>query len=70
MREQSPRGELVLVIEGAPEPERQTMDAEDAAQLALDMISQGVAPSEAAKRAAKASGIRKGEIYSLITKEK
>jgi len=62
----SPRGEYVLVIEGAPMPERETVPIEAAIQLAKSYMEQGEAASAAAKTAAKETGHRKSEIYRRL----
>lgn len=70
-REHEPRGEYVLVIAGA-EPSAQTEPAytlEDAVDLARELLEDGAPPSEAAKQAAKATGLRKAEIYRALTEE-
>ncbi len=66
-REEEPRGEFVIVIEGAPEPEKKTVTLEDAVASAKELCAQGVSPSDSAKQAAKLSGIKKSDIYRLLT---
>ncbi len=64
---EAPRGEFVLVLEGASEePERLCATPEDAVALAKELCAQGMSASEAAKRAARESGVRKGEIYAAL----
>lgn len=67
-REQEPRGEYVLVIAGAqPVPrEEGAQGPEEAVEIAKGWMEKGVSASEAAKEAAKATGVRKGEIYKLL----
>ena len=65
-----PRGEFVIIIEGAP----QSDSAEDytpgqAAEMARSLIAGGMSLSEAAKQAAKATGLKKGDIYKLLVTE-
>ena len=71
-REQEPRGEYVLVIKGAsPAPqEERGPSLEEAAALARAQMETGLSPSAAAKEAAKATGLRKGDIYRMIAEEK
>lgn len=70
-REDPPKGEIVLIIEGAPERREESMTAEQAAQMAMDMMSEeDISPSEAAKRAASASGIKKSDIYRILQSRK
>lgn len=64
--ENAPRGEFVLVVEGAAPTERPPMTAEEAATLAREYLAQGMSPSEAAKTAAAETGLKKGDIYRLI----
>lgn len=60
-----PRGEYVLVVEGASRrEERQTI--EEAAACARTLILQGESPAKAAKQAARTSGQPRGEIYRLL----
>lgn len=63
-----PRGEYVIVIEGAPEAAEQ-YTIEQAAALARSMVEGGEKLSEACRQAAKATGISKREIYSILTQE-
>lgn len=66
------KGEIVLVIEGAKQEEKSTMTLEDAVALARSYCDDdGLTASEAAKEAAKASGMKKGDIYrELIISQK
>ena len=62
-----PRGEYVIVIEGAHEDtSSQGMTAEQAAELARQMMLGGEKMSEACKKAAKAAGLSKQEVYKLV----
>ncbi len=60
------KGEFVLVIEGAPAPERTEYELEDAVAMARDQLEQGLSASEAAKQAAAETGLKKGEIYRAL----
>ncbi len=64
--ENTPRGEFVLIIEGAKEQEAEQYTAETAAELARGLIKSGYSMSAAAKEAASVSGIKKGDIYKLL----
>ncbi|WP_283609953.1 16S rRNA (cytidine(1402)-2'-O)-methyltransferase [Faecalispora anaeroviscerum] len=64
--EESPKGEFVLVIEGAPIPVEEPLTLEDTIELARTFLEEGASVSEAAKRAAKESGHSKAEIYKKI----
>ena len=61
-----PKGEFVLVIEGAKPAEKREMTLEDAVALARAAMENGSAASDAAKEAAKLSGFKKGEIYKRL----
>ncbi len=64
------KGEMVLIVAGAPEWEDAEMSLEQAVEFAREMIDCGTGASEAAKRAAEISGFKKGDIYKkLITGE-
>ncbi len=65
-REKPPKGEFVLVIEGAAEEEKKEYTFEDAVAIAKEHIANGMSTSEAAKRAAAETGIKKAEIYKII----
>ena len=67
-REQEPRGEFVLVVEGAPAPAaaQESYTLEEAAELARALQAGGMSSSEAAREAAQATGLRKGDIYRLL----
>lgn len=62
----APKGEFVLVIEGAKAEEQKEMTLEDAVEAAKKAIENGSSASDAAKEAAKLSGFKKGEIYKAL----
>lgn len=66
-----PRGEFVLVVEGSARPEEDE-DAlmEKALSLTRDYRAQGLCKSEAVRRAAAQTGMRKNELYRLAAAEK
>lgn len=67
-RENEPRGEYVLVVAGA-EPStapKEEYTPEEAAELARERMEQGMSASDAAKEAAKLTGVKKGDIYRLL----
>ena len=69
-RNESARGEFVLILQGAAPAETPTVSVEDAADLARDyMDEEGLSPSDAARRAAAETGLKKGDIYRLLTKK-
>lgn len=61
------KGEFVLIIEGAPEPQKSEAALSDAVALALRLSKeQGLSGSDAAKSAAKQTGLKKGDIYKEL----
>ncbi len=64
--ENPPKGEFVLIIEGAPEQDAVSYTLEEAVSLAKKLISEGLSTSDAAKEASKVSGHRKGDIYKAV----
>ncbi len=67
--DKEPRGEYVIIVEGAKESENKTkFTLEQAAQKAKELTESGEKPAEACRLAAKITGISKREIYRLITK--
>ncbi len=67
---QPPRGEFVVVVEGASPAEVETFTPAQALALAKDYVAEGLSASEAAKKAAADSGLKKGDIYRLLLAEK
>lgn len=65
-REREPRGEYVLVVEGADEEKESAYTLEQAVELARELKEKGMKPSEASKEAAKQSGFGKAEIYGAL----
>ena len=62
-----PRGEFVLVLEGAPPEEKPEITLEEAVAIALNLAqNEGLSASEAAKKAAQESGISKSIIYKSM----
>ncbi|MDD2361956.1 MAG: 16S rRNA (cytidine(1402)-2'-O)-methyltransferase [Oscillospiraceae bacterium] len=64
--EETPKGEIVLIIEGAPPPAVPVFTVRQAASLAAEFMEQGMSASEAAKHAAAKTGVKKGDIYREI----
>ncbi len=60
------KGEIVLVIEGAPEVNEEEVTLEEAIQLAKVYMNDGLGASMAAKKAAKETGHKKGDIYKEL----
>ena len=69
-KRETAKGEFVLVIEGASEPQQTTCSIESALELARGYMSQGFSAATAAKRAAAESGLRKNELYRALTQKK
>lgn len=65
-----PRGEFVIVVEGAGESPAEELTPEQAAELAKSFVDGGEKLSDACKKAADITGIPKREIYRLLTAEK
>lgn len=67
-REHEPKGEYVLVIQGAEHiaQRKEEYSLEEGAGLAQELMKRGAAASEAAKEAAKVTGLKKGDIYRLL----
>jgi len=63
---ENPRGEIVLIVAGAAPKEETPATPEEAAEIARQFIRDGKSPAEAAKLAAKQTGLAKREIYSLL----
>lgn len=63
----SPKGEFVLIIEGAREEEAECeFTLLSAAELARSLVVGGQSAAAAAKEAAAISGFKKGDIYKLL----
>lgn len=63
------KGELVLIIEGAKESAKEEITLNDAKKLALSFVDAGMSKNDAAKMAAKQSGLKKSDIYKLLNNE-
>ena len=57
------KGEIVLVLEGGTAEVKQEFTLEDAVAMARKMIEEGIKPTQAAKDAAAATGLKKNDIY-------
>ncbi len=68
-KELDPRGEYVVVVEGAKPSESQEFTLEQAAELARQLAAGGEKLSDACKKAAKQTGFSKQEIYKLALEE-
>lgn len=69
-KEKSPKGEYVLIIEGASEEETtEEITLEKACEMAERLISDGKKVSDACKEIAKLTGFAKSEIYNIVSKK-
>ncbi len=69
-RANTPRGEFVLVVEGAPQPSApESCTLEEAAALVRRLAEEGESLSTAAKEVARQTGYQKGELYRLAARE-
>ena len=66
--EQPPRGEYVLVLEGAPEPEAAELTLEDALNRISALIEAGSSKKDAVKQAAAETGFPKNVLYDAALK--
>ncbi len=66
-RDHEPRGEYVLVVTGAPEAA--PAPAVDAAALARRYVSEGLSPSEAARRASRETNMPRSPIYRALLED-
>lgn len=67
--EVEPKGEFVLIIEGAAPRVKELPTLEEAASLAARLMDEGMKPSIAAKEAAAKTGLKKADIYRLLLEE-
>ncbi len=65
--QENPRGEFVVIVEGAAPAVKEAADPDEAVALAREYMSEGMSASEAAKTAASVCGLKKGEIYRRLT---
>ncbi len=66
----APRGEFVLIVGGAAPKEDAPATPDQALDLALSLMRDGLSASEAAKRAAAQTGLKKSEIYRQLMDQK
>ena len=63
-----PKGEFVLVVTGKEEA-KESVSPEEAVARARALLESGLAPSAAAKQAAKETGFKKGDLYQALLNE-
>lgn len=66
--EEQPRGEYVLVLEGAPGEAKKEISEEEIASLIRDYAQKGMKNKDAAKTAAQQLGINKNRAYEIMIK--
>ena len=65
----APRGEYVLVLEGAAPPAQTELTLEDALKLVSQKVAQGLSRKDAIKQTAKETGFAKNALYDAAMKE-
>ena len=65
---QSPRGEFVLVVEGAAPREEERASMEEALEQVEALCAQGLSRKDAVKQTAKALGLSRNELYAAAVK--
>lgn len=68
-QQEAPRGEIVLIIEGAPVQDTLEQTPEQASERARRYMQEGLSASDAARRAAAETGVKKGDIYRLLMQQ-
>lgn len=63
-----PKGEFVLIVEGAPEEEPEEVSLEEGARRVLELREQGLSMKNAARQVAEETGLGKNELYAAATK--
>lgn len=67
-KENPPKGEFVLVIEGnTMEEEKKAYTIDEAVEIARENMESGMSASESAKKASTVTGIKKGDIYRALS---
>jgi len=69
-KERAPRGEFVLVLEGATDSPAPAPALDDAVSAAADYIDNGSSVKDAVKKAAEETGVPKNVLYNAVVKEK
>ncbi len=63
--ENSPKGEFVLVVAGAPEKAEEKATPDDAETLLRKLLTQGASKKDAVKQVTKLLGLPKNEVYDI-----
>ena len=64
-----PRGEYVIIVEGAKEPDEPVTE-ETALEQVKALVGKGMRAADACREIAKATGLSKSELYSMLLSEK
>ena len=64
--EKTPKGEFVLIVEGASPEAPKEMTLDEAVSLAKELMKAGLKQTDAAKQAAAETGFKKSEIYAAM----
>ena len=64
--ENDPRGEYVLILEGAAEASEEALTLEDAVSLALERIASGASKKDAVRKVALETGFPKNALYDAV----
>lgn len=64
--ENEPRGEYVLVLEGAPEAEEAALTLEDAVSLAMERVAAGCSKKDAVREVSRETGFPKNALYEAV----
>ena len=64
-----PKGEFVLIVAGAPAPQKEAVSEEDAAARVARLMEEGLSRKDAVKQAAKELGLSKNAVYEIALKE-
>ena len=68
-RDTPPKGEFVLVLEGAPEEAPEEVSLEDGVTRVLEKRAQGLSMKDAARQVAAETGLSKNELYAAASKK-
>lgn len=63
---QKPKGEFVLILEGAAEKQEELPSLEKAVEIAKSFYEKGFSTSDSARKSAEITGRKKSEIYKLL----
>ena len=67
--ENPPKGEFVLVVEGAESVREEPVSIEEGVRRAKELYSQGIRMKDAVKQVARETGLPKNELYQLVVTE-